>query len=322
MSWGASGGTRRRSPSWLRAWLPRVTLPARLTMSGARSKSCGRVTPRPGTQPADLGLPPPLAPITGSSGLSWAPGAPLSPPPATLDTTADEPQPASETGSGLEASSAPPCLQPGPSTPATEWSSEEGELVLDVPSCSSSQVFASWASPEPGSAPSAAPSLVPNSPPRPPEHQLSGTPPAPVRVHSRGRHCHTTITYDPEVAAALRRQVDLMERRFQFEEREAAWHRFMATFNRVADTFEELVAHLPPPDVLRPALPAIPPAVVPPAAPPTSSSEQEPPGAVDPPRPYLPMLLAPSQPRREPRLRGGPASWTRRGSRPSTHAPE
>ncbi|XP_074873556.1 uncharacterized protein LOC142025045 [Carettochelys insculpta] len=93
-------------------------------------------------------------------------------------------------------------------------------------------------------------SVVPDCPPRPMDHHFSGSPPAPAQAYPHWGQRHTT--QDPEVAAALWHQADIMERRLHFKEQDAIWYQeawqdFMAAFNQVATTFEELVAWLPPP---------------------------------------------------------------------------
>ncbi|XP_074866799.1 uncharacterized protein LOC142021631 [Carettochelys insculpta] len=262
-------------------------------------------------------------------------------PPATLDTLADEPQQAPKVESAPEASPTPqgPPQEPTPGTPEEEEeggsSSSDGELQIAILSWSSSRVSAHRVSPDRGSEPSATPSeglesagevsVVPESPLGP---SLQASPsaehrPAPGRGRQRTQHHPRTAT-DPQLLAILWQQLEVSEQRLRVEEqhlhlqeRALAWHQeawgaFMHTFESIADY---LAPHATPAFAL-PALPA------PPAAPPATPPAVAPPSATEGPSaegdlgpadtclPYLPVRLAPSQPR--------PGLRPRHGLRPPT----
>ncbi|XP_074843907.1 uncharacterized protein LOC142009567 [Carettochelys insculpta] len=262
-------------------------------------------------------------------------------PPATLDTSADEPQQALQTESAPEASPAPqgppPEAIPGTSRQEEEEeeegggsSSAESSLQILLPSRSSSRASAPRGSPDRGSGPTGPEesageaSVVPESPPGP---SLQGSPsaeerPAPWRARRQTPRLLPLTATDPQLLAILQ-QLEVSEQHLQLQKRAVAWRQeawgaYMQTFNRLVDY---LAPHAAPADP-SPALPA--PAAPPPAAPAVTG-----PSAVAPPptrkgqsaegplelpetrRPrYLPVQPAPTQPRT--RLEA------RRGSRPGT----
>ncbi|XP_074863167.1 uncharacterized protein LOC142019792 [Carettochelys insculpta] len=253
--------------------------------------------------------------------------------PATLDTSAKEPQQALEAESAPEASSAPrgPPQEPTPGAPEEE-EEEEGEssssdtgLQMILPSRTSSRASAPQVSPDWGSGPSAASSEGPESAGEasvvldsPPGPSLQASPsvedrPAPRRGRRRTQHHHPTAT-DPQLLALHHRQLEVAEQRLPVEEcrlqlqeqvlawRQEAWGAFMRTFNRIPD-------YLAPHAVLSAAAPALPaPPAAPPAAPAAAPSAVTLPpttegpsaegdlGPADTCRPYLPVRPAPSQP--------------------------
>ncbi|XP_074860526.1 uncharacterized protein LOC142018532 [Carettochelys insculpta] len=257
-------------------------------------------------------------------------------PPATLDTSANEPQQALQPESAPEASPTPwgPPLEPTPGTSRREEeeeeeggsSSAESRLqILLLPSRSSSRASAPLGSPDRGSGLTAAPSegpeesageasVVPESPPGP---SLQASPsaedqPAPRRARRRTPRHHQPTATDPQLLAIHHRQLEVAEQEWALAWRQEAWGAYMDTFNRLVDYLAPHAA----PAAAAPALPA--PPAAPPAAPPVAvpSAVAPPPtaeGPLGPPetrRAYLLVRPAPSQPRTGLR--------PRRGSRPAT----
>ncbi|XP_074844694.1 uncharacterized protein LOC142010288 [Carettochelys insculpta] len=266
-------------------------------------------------------------------------------PPATLDTSAEEPQQAPELESALEASPAPrgPPLAPTPGAPEQEEEEEEGDssstdtrLQILLPSRNSSRASAPRVSPDRGSGPTAAPSegpesageasVVPESPPGP---SLQASPsvedrPAQQRTRRRTQQQQPPAT-DPQLLALHCRQVEVTEQRLRVEQgrlhlqeralawRQEAWGAYMETFKHIADYLAPHAAlaatalALPAPPAAPPVAPvAVPSAVAPPPATEGHSTKGDL-GPADTHRPYLPVHPAPSQPR--------PGLRPRRGSR-------
>ncbi|XP_074844483.1 uncharacterized protein LOC142010117 [Carettochelys insculpta] len=304
--------------------------------------AAAELRPGPGCGRLIWGRPPSLAPFTGSSGTSWAPGTPppLWPRLILRPTSPSRPR----------RRSPPPrqALHPGvpPRSPPGALEEEEGEssssdagLRIAIPSRSSSRASAPRVSPDHGSGPSAAPSegpesagelsVVPDSPLGP---SLQASPsvenrPAPRWGRQRTQHHHPMAT-DPQLLAIHHRQLEVAEQRLRVEERrlqlqeralawrQEAWGAFMRTFDCITDYLAPHAA----PAAAAPALPAPPsgPLAAPPAA---LSTVAQPPategpsaegdlGPADTRRPYLPVRPAPSQPR--------PGLRLRHGSRPPT----
>ncbi|XP_074855773.1 uncharacterized protein LOC142015818 [Carettochelys insculpta] len=225
---------------------------------------------RQGYARADLGPPPPLAPFTGSSGKSWAPGTPP-PPLATLDTSADESQQVPETESTPEASPAPQGAPPG-AHPGTQEEEEEassdGGLLIDLPFRSSSRASTRWVFPDRGTGPSAAPSegpestgaasVVPESPLGPSQQASPSAEHGPAPGRSRQQRSHPQASTDSQLLATLRCQLEVCERRLQVEEpwlhlqeRVLAWRQ--EAWGAFTHTFQDIARHLAPPP-LRPPL--------------------------------------------------------------------
>ncbi|XP_074835262.1 uncharacterized protein LOC142002775 [Carettochelys insculpta] len=263
-------------------------------------------------------------------------------PPATLDTSADEPEQALQPGSAPEVSPAPrgPPLEaiPGTSRQEEEEEEEGGSSSTDsslqiflLPSRSSSRASDPRGSPDRGSGPtgleeSASEALVvPETPPGP---SLQGSPsaeepPAPRRARRRTLRLLPAAATDPQLLAILRRQLEVSEQHLRLQEQALAWHR--EAWGALLDTVNRLVDYLAPH-----AVPAAPPPATPaPAAPPPAAPAIAGPSAVAPPPPreghraegpleppetrrrrYLPVEPAPTQPRT--RLQA------RRSSRPGT----
>ncbi|XP_074839743.1 uncharacterized protein LOC142007105 isoform X2 [Carettochelys insculpta] len=259
-------------------------------------------------------------------------------PPATLDTSADEPQQALQMESAPGGKPRTPEATPGTSRQKEEEEEEGGSSstesslqILLLPSRSSSRASAPRGSPDRGSGPTGPEesageaSVVPESPPGP---SLQGSPsaenrPAPRRARRRTPRLQPPTATDLQLLAIHRRQLEVAKQHLQLQERALAWRQeawgaYMDTFNRLVDY---LAPHATPAET-SPALPA--PAAPPPAAPPVAgpSAVAPPPtgegrsaeGPLEPPDtrrpPYLPVQPAPTQPRT--RLRA------RRGSRPAT----
>ncbi|XP_074834718.1 uncharacterized protein LOC142002476 [Carettochelys insculpta] len=271
-------------------------------------------------------------------------------PPATLDTSANEPQQALQPESIPEVSPAPrgPPLEP---TPGPSWQEEEEEggsssaesglQILLLPSRSSSRASAPRGSPDRGSGPTAAPSerpeesageasVVLESSPGP---SLQASPstedrPAPRRARQRTPQQHPTAT-DPQLLAIHRRQLEVAEQRLRVDQHgldlpewalawcQEAWGAYMETFNHLVDY---LAPHAMP-AAAAPALPA--PSAAPPAAPQVAV-----PSAVAPPPTTVGRTaeghLGPAETRQSYRLvRPAPSQprtglQPRRGSRPPT----
>ncbi|XP_074859103.1 uncharacterized protein LOC142017774 [Carettochelys insculpta] len=257
-------------------------------------------------------------------------------PPATLDTSAEEPQQAPEAESAQEASPGAPEEE---EEEERDSSSSDAGLHIILPSRSSSRASAPWVSPDRGSGLSAAPlegpesageaSVVPESPPGP---SLQASPtaehrPAPRRGRQRTQHHQLTAT-DPQLLALHRWQLEVAEQRLRVEERclhlqeralawrQEAWGAYKRTLNRIADSLAPQAAlaaavpTLPAPPAAPPAAPAAAPSAVPPPPATEDHSAEGDLGPADTRRLYLPVCPAPSQPRPGLRLR-----W---GSRPPT----
>ncbi|XP_074834129.1 uncharacterized protein LOC142002161 [Carettochelys insculpta] len=273
-------------------------------------------------RPADLGPPPSLAPFTGSSGKSWAPGTPppLRPLLTPQSTSPSRPQRRSSPWRQALHLRGPPRSPPlGHQRRRRRGGSSSSDVGLHItlPSRSSSRASAHPVSPDRGSGPSAAPSegpesagkvsVVPESPPGP---SLQASPsaehrPAPGRGRRWTQHHPWTAT-DPQLLAILRRQLEVSEQHLRVEERrlhlqervlawrQEAWGAFMRTFERIADY---LAPHATPTTALPapPAPPTAPPAIAPPSTTEGPSAEGDL-GSADTRQPYLPVRPAPSQP--------------------------
>ncbi|XP_074838852.1 uncharacterized protein LOC142005077 [Carettochelys insculpta] len=181
-------------------------------------------------------------------------------PPATLDTSVDEPQQALQPESTPEASLAP-SGHPPEATPGTSRQEEEEEeaggsssaesslQILLLPSRSSSRASAPRGSPDRGSGPTEGPeesagevSVVPESPPGP---SLQGSPsaedqPAPRRARRRTPRLQPPTATDPHLLAIHRRQLEVAEQHLQLQKqalawRQEAWGAYMETFNCLVD---------------------------------------------------------------------------------------
>ncbi|XP_074873351.1 uncharacterized protein LOC142024909 [Carettochelys insculpta] len=262
-------------------------------------------------------------------------------PPATLDTSADEPEQALQPGSAPEVSPAPrgPPPEAIPGTSRQEEEEEEGGSssaesslqILLLPSRSSSRTSDPRGSPDRGSGPTGPEesagkaSVVPESPPGP---SLQGSPsaeerPAPWRARRRTPRLLPAAATDPQLLAILRRQLEVSEQHLRLQEQALAWRReawgaYKETINRLVDYLAPHAAPAEPPPAMPAAAgpPPAAPAVAGPSAvalpPPREGHRAE--GPLEPPetrrRHYLPVEPAPTQPRT--RLQA------RRSSRPGT----
>ncbi|XP_074841661.1 uncharacterized protein LOC142008374 [Carettochelys insculpta] len=228
-----------------------------------------------------------------------------SPPLATLDTSADEPQQALQPGSAPEVSPAPrgspPEAIPGTSRQGEEEEEEGGSSSTDsslqillLPSQSSSRASDPRGSPDRGSGPTGPEesageaSVVPESPPGP---SLQGSPsaeepPAPRRARRRTPCLLPAVATDPQLLTIHRRQLEVSEQQLEvsrqyirLQEQALAWRR--ESWGALVDTVNRLVDFLAP--HAAPAAP--PPAMAAPAAPPPAAAAAAAPSAVAPPPP-------------------------------------